>query len=196
MVIGRRWAARGWPRGRRRRCARARGPARRLGTDIHKLGPQEELDVGDDPSHTRSWPGTENTATWGACSTSQLIRCRRGRRSTKGVHARLVVSSVRADRYCGLPKDMLGATRVRPGSRPVRLNEVAAVDGPQARKTKKFSRKDAAPTPKNWWVIDPWCVGGALSAEAPRETPHAERAGRPPDDDGARRRGLPPRVDV
>ena len=166
MVIGRRWAARGWPRGRRRRCARARGPARRLGTDIHKLGPQEELDVGDDPSHTRSWPGTENTADLGrvldvpthsmsAWKTQHQGRPRAARRQFGACRPLLRP-----------PERHARATRVRAGSRPVRLNEVAAVDGPQARKTKKFSRKDAAPTKKNWWAIDPWYVRGTLSAEA------------------------------
>ena len=53
-----------------------------------------------------------------------------------------------------------------PTARPLELSRARRLTPEPLNHWQKFSRKDAAPTPKNWWVIDPWYVRGALSAEA------------------------------
>ena len=157
---------------------KSRGPARRLGTDIHKLGPQKDLTSettpripgrGPEPKIPRPGAHAQRPNSFDVGVEDAAPRApMRGSSSEMADHALLRP-----------PERHARAARVRSGSRPVRLNEVAAVDGPQARKTKKFSRKDAVPTKKNWWAIDPWYVRGTPSAEALGEAPYAERAGHP-----------------
>ena len=137
MVIGRRWAAHGCPRSRRRRCARA---------EVQR-GAWAPTSINSVPR--KSWTSETNPRIPGRDPEPKTPRpgahARRPNSFDVGVEDAAPRAPMRgsssemADHALLRPPERHArAARVRSGSRPVRLNEVAAVDGPQARKPKSF----------------------------------------------------------